>query len=160
MQDDGAGQYERLVENGRGAQSVVWLAMDGFLGREVALKEILPPSDRTQGSDSNAAFLRFLREARITARLDHPGVVPIHELARRPNGTLFCAQKLIRGETLKSRLAACDSLEGRLMLLPHVIDACQAVAYAHSRGVIHLDLKPSNIIVGPFGPPLLFHRPP
>lgn len=149
--DERAGQYARLVEIGRGGQSVVWLAVDEFLGREVALKEILPPADRAQGSDSNAAFLRFLREARITSRLDHPGVVPIHELARRPNGTLFCAQKLIRGETLKSRLAACDSLEDRLTLLPHVIDACQAVAYAHSRGVIHRDLKPSNIMVGRFG---------
>ena len=149
--DERAGQYARLEEIGRGAQSAVWLAMDGFLGREVALKEILPPSDRTEGSDADAALHRFLREARITARLDHPGVVPIHELARRPNGTLFCAQKLIRGETLKSRLAACDSLEGRLSLLPHVIGACQAVAYAHSRGVIHRDLKPSNIMVGPFG---------
>jgi tRNA A-37 threonylcarbamoyl transferase component Bud32 len=149
--DERAGQYARLVEIGRGAQSAVWLAVDEVLGREVALKEILPPSDRAPGSDSEAALQRFLREARITAGLDHPGIVPIHELARRPNGTLFYAQKLIRGETLKSRLAACDSLEARLLLLPHVIDACQAVAYAHSRGVIHRDLKPSNIMVGPFG---------
>jgi WD40 repeat protein/tRNA A-37 threonylcarbamoyl transferase component Bud32 len=149
--DERAGQYARLVEIGRGAQSAVWLAVDEVLGREVALKEILPPSDRAPGSDSDAALQRFLREARITAGLDHPGVVPIHELARRPNGTLFYAQKLIRGETLKSRLAACGSLEARLLLLPHVIDACQAVAYAHSRGVIHRDLKPSNIMVGPFG---------
>src|SRR5215469_2784580 len=129
--DERAGQYARLVEIGRGAQSAVWLAIDEVLGREVALKEILPLSDRAPGSDSDAALHRFLREARITAGLDHPGIVPIHELARRPNGTLFYAQKLIRGETLKSRLAACDSLEARLLLLPHVIDACQAVAYAH-----------------------------
>src|SRR5262249_25043595 len=109
--DERAGQYARLTEIGRGAQSEVWRAMDVSLGREVALKETLPPSDRAQGSDSDAALQRFLREARYTARLDHPGIVPIHELARRPNGRLFCAQKLIRGETLKSRLAACDSLE-------------------------------------------------
>ena len=150
--EERAGQYARLEEIGRGGQSVVWLALDAFLGREVALKEILPLPDRApQDSESMAALHRFLREARVTAKLDHPNIVPIHELARRPNGTLFCAQKLIRGDTLKSRLAACDSLNGRLALLPHLIDACQAVAYAHSRGVIHRDLKPSNIMVGPFG---------
>src|SRR5262249_16851288 len=102
-------------------------------------------------SESSAALHRFLREARVTARLDHPNIVPVHELARRPDGTLFCAQKLIRGETLKSRFSACDSLEGRLALLPALLDACQAVGYAHSRGVIHRDLKPSNIMVGSFG---------
>jgi len=150
--DERAGQYARLEEIGRGAQSAVWLAVDEFLGREVALKEILTRSAGTaERSESSAALHRFLREARVTARLDHPNIVPVHELARRPDGTLFCAQKLIRGETLKSRFAACDSLEGRLALLPHLIDACQAVAYAHSRGVIHRDLKPSNIMVGSFG---------
>jgi len=146
------GQYARLEEIGRGGQSAVWLAIDSFLGREVALKEVLPPPpDLADGSPSEAAWSRFLREARLTARLDHPSIVPIHELARRPDGRLFCAQKLIRGETLKARLAACATLEQRLALLPHLIDACQAVAYAHSRGVIHRDLKPSNIMVGSFG---------
>ena len=150
--EERAGQYARLEEIGRGGQSAVWLALDEFLGREVALKEVLPPLDAApDGSESSVSARRFLREARVTAKLDHPSIVPIHEVARRPNGTLFCAQKLIRGETLRSRLATCDSLESRLALLPHVIDASQAVAYAHSRGVIHRDLKPSNIMVGSFG---------
>jgi WD40 repeat protein len=150
--EERAGQYARLAEIGRGGQSTVWLALDVFLGREVALKEILPPPDPVpHDSESTAAFHRFLREARVIAKLDHPNIVPIHELARRPSGLLFCAQKLVRGDTLKSRLAACDSLSHRLALLPHLIDACQALAYAHSRGVIHRDLKPSNIMVGPFG---------
>jgi WD40 repeat protein/tRNA A-37 threonylcarbamoyl transferase component Bud32 len=146
------GQYARIEEIGRGGQSAVWLALDGFLGREVAVKEILPwRGDEPRGTASSAALQRFLREARVTARLDHPSIVPIYELAKRQNGALFCAQKLIRGETLKSRLATCKSLDDRLGLLPHLIDACQAIAYAHSRGVIHRDLKPSNIMVGSFG---------
>jgi hypothetical protein len=124
-------------------------AVDEFVGREVALKELsaASPGDPSAGS----AWRRFLREARVTAQLDHPGIVAVHELARRADGTLFCSQKLIRGETLKARLARCQSLQQRLELLPHLIDTCQAVAYAHSRGVIHRDLKPSNIMIGAFG---------
>ena len=155
------GQYTRLEELGRGAQSVVVRAFDEFITREVALKELTAP--RGDGEDpestaptagsavSAAAQKRFVREARLTAGLDHPGIVSVLELARRPDGTIFCAQKLIRGETLKQRLAKCTSLSDRLRLLPSVIAACQAVAYAHSQGVIHRDLKPSNIMVGPFG---------
>src|SRR6267142_3773656 len=143
------GQYTRLDELGRGGQSVVWRALDEFVGREVALKE-LSARALTDPSESNA-WRRFLREARLTAQLDHSGIVAVHEVARRSDGTLFCAQKLIRGETLKARLARCQTLAQRLELLPHLIDTCQAVAYAHSRGVIHRDLKPSNIMIGSFG---------
>ena len=143
------GQYTRIDELGRGGQSVVWRALDEFVGREVALKE-LSARALTDPIESNA-WRRFLREARLTAQLDHPGIVAVHEVARRSDGTLFCAQKLIRGETLKARLARCQTLAQRLELLPHLIDTCQAVAYAHSRGVIHRDLKPSNIMIGSFG---------
>src|SRR2546426_4214490 len=143
------GQYTRLDELGRGGQSVVRRAVDEFVGREVALKEL---SSRSLADPvESSAWKRFLREARLTAQLDHPGIVAVHEVARRSDGTLFCAQKLIRGETLKARLARCQSLSQRLELLPHLIDTCQAVAYAHSRGVIHRDLKPSNIMIGSFG---------
>src|SRR6266851_5784601 len=146
------GQYTRLGELGRGGQSVVRRAVDEFVGREVALKELLVSAESLDSSPSKStAWKRFLREARLTAQLDHPGIVAVHELARRADGTLFCAQKLIRGETLKARFARCESLRQRLELLPHLIDACDAVAYAHSRGVIHRDLKPSNIMIGSFG---------
>src|SRR5262249_4320389 len=138
-------------EMGRGGQSIVRRAIDEFVGREVALKELLPRSEQPGSTPSSAAHERFLREARLTAQLDHPSIVAVHELARRPDGTLFCAQKLIRGQTLKACLARSTSLSGRLALLPNVIDACHGVAYAHSRGVIHRDLKPSNIMVGAFG---------
>src|SRR5262249_38867382 len=123
------GQYTRLEELGRGGQSVVRRAVDEFVGREVALKELLvsPHSPDASASESTA-WRRFLREARLTAQLDHPGIVAVHELARRPDGTLFSTQKLIRGQTLKARLAQCESLSQRLELLPHLIDACDAIA--------------------------------
>ena len=146
------GQYTRLDELGRGGQSVVWRALDEFVGRVVALKELTATTTATPQTPSTAAArARFLREARLTARLDHPGIVAVLELARRPDGTLFCTQKLIRGETLKARLARCESLRERLELLPHLTDACHAIAYAHSQGVFHRDLKPSNVMVGEFG---------
>ena len=148
------GQYTRVVEIGRGGQSVVWRATDEFIGREVALKELLPvrPDTHSQKSPSPTATReRFLREARLTARLDHPGIVAIHDLAQREDGTLFCTQKLIRGQTLRATLFSTRSLDERLALLPHVVDACQAIAYAHSRGVVHRDLKPSNIMLSDFG---------
>ena len=146
------GQYTRLDELGRGGQSVVRRAVDEFVGREVALKELLVSSESLASSPSKStAWKRFLREAWLTAALNHPGIVAVRELARRADGTLFCAQELIRGETLKARIARSDSLRQRLELLPHLIDACDAVAYAHSRGVIHRDLKPSNIMIGAFG---------
>jgi len=142
------GQYTRLDELGRGGQSTVRRAVDEFVGREVALKEL---SSASPDPSATNAWRRFLREARLTAQLDHPGIVAVYELARRADGTLFCSQKLIRGETLKARLAGCRSLQQRLELLSHLIDTCQALAYAHSRGVIHRDLKPSNIMIGAFG---------
>ncbi|HEX8110947.1 MAG TPA: serine/threonine-protein kinase, partial [Kofleriaceae bacterium] len=150
--DERVGQYARLDELGRGGQSIVWRAFDVFVGREVALKELLEPAVLVEsGSSHTAPRERFLREVRLTAQLDHPGIVAVHDLARRPDGTLVCAQKLVRGDTLKARLQGCATLAERLALLPHVTDACQAVAYAHSRGIVHRDLKPSNIMVGAFG---------
>ncbi|HUM12949.1 MAG TPA: protein kinase, partial [Myxococcaceae bacterium] len=145
-----ADKYQQLDELGRGGQSIVWRALDRFVGREVALKELrLPGND--DSPTAGAARARFLREARLTAQLDHPGIVAVHELAERPDGTLYAAQKLVRGRTLKVALAQCRTLEQRLELLPHLVDAAQAVAYAHARGVVHRDLKPSNVMVGSYG---------
>jgi tRNA A-37 threonylcarbamoyl transferase component Bud32 len=145
------GHYTRLGELGRGSQSIVLAARDEIVGREVALKELVVSTQRSEDDSSRAARARFLREVRLVAGLDHPGIVNILELARKEDGTLFCAQKLIRGETLQARLAKCPSLEDRLVLVRHVLDACQAMGFAHSRKVIHRDLKPSNIMVGEYG---------
>ena len=145
------GQYTRLRELGRGSQSVVRAARDEIVGREVALKELVALTQPTKDESSRAASARFLREVRLVAGLDHPGIVSILELARREDGTLFCAQKLIRGETLQKRFMRCHTLADRLGLLRNVLDACQAMGFAHSKRVIHRDLKPSNIMVGEYG---------
>ena len=136
------GRYQLKRETGAGGQGVVNLVHDAVIGRDVALKVLL---------DEKAAQGRFLREARITGQLEHPSIVPVHELGRRKDGAIYYTQKFIRGRTLRAALRACESPEERLRLLPHFIDVCQAIAYAHGRGVVHRDLKPDNVMVGEFG---------
>lgn len=116
----------------------VW---DEVLGREVACKLLA----------SGASSTAFLREARATARLQHPGIVPVYDLGRRPDGTPFYTMKYLRGRTLSAAIHARKSLKERLELLGAFVDICQAVAYAHNQGVIHRDLKPANVMVGEFG---------
>jgi WD40 repeat protein len=136
-------RYEVIAEHGRGGLGRVMRARDKELGRPVAIKEMLHPGMTSE--------LRFFREALITARLEHPGIVPVHEAGRWPDGTPFYAMKLVAGRPLKAVIDDATTLEARLALLPHVIAVADAVAYAHSRGIIHRDLKPSNVIVGDFG---------
>jgi eukaryotic-like serine/threonine-protein kinase len=130
----------------RGGMGVVYRATDAALGRMVALKFL---------ADENAASpqleARFLREVRITARLQHPSIVPIYQSGRWPSGEVFYAMKLISGRSLREHLDDARGLPERLALLPHVLAAVDAVAYAHEQRVIHRDLKPANIMAGPFG---------
>jgi serine/threonine protein kinase/WD40 repeat protein len=118
-------------------------ARDRELGRSLAIKELL--------SLTPSSELRFFREALITARLEHPNIVPVHEAGRWPDGTPFYAMKLVAGRPLKELIDGTTTLSQRLELLPHVLAVADAVGYAHSRGVVHRDLKPSNVIVGDFG---------
>jgi serine/threonine protein kinase len=136
-------RYEFIEEHGRGGLGRVMRTRDLDLGREVAIKEIL--------DSGGMAEARFVREAMITARLEHPGIVPVHDAGRWPDGTPFYAMKLVSGRPLKDLLREANSLEDRLALLPHLIAVADAIAYAHDREIIHRDLKPSNIIVGDFG---------
>ncbi len=136
-------RYEPVGEHARGGLGRVVRAVDRRLGRTVAVKELL------RHDPSNEA--RFLREAMITARLEHPGIVPVHEAGRWPNGDPYYVMKLVEGRTLKELIVEGATLRERLGLLPHVIAVADAVGYAHSEAVIHRDLKPSNVIIGSFG---------
>lgn len=137
-------RYEIQKEHGRGGLGRVFRACDRRLGRVVALKELLPGA----GTMSEA---RFVREAHIAARLDHPGIVPVYEAGRWSSGKPFYAMKLVSGEPLKQLIADAGALQRRLALIPYVIAVADAVGYAHSKRIIHRDLKPSNVIVGEFG---------
>ncbi len=140
---DDPDRYESVGEQARGGLGRVVRAVDKRLGRTVAVKELLRHDEWHEA--------RFVREALITARLEHPGIVPVHEAGRWPNGDPYYVMKLVEGRTLKELFAATKLPRERLALLSHVIAIADAVGYAHSEGVIHRDLKPSNVIVGEFG---------
>ena len=116
----------------------------------MALKELTSPGAGGSPGSPTAARGRFLRETRLTPSWITRALSRARA-RRRPDGTLFSAQKLVRGRTLKAALAQCRTLQQRLELLPHLLNAAQAVAYAHGQSVIHRDLKPSNVMVGPYG---------
>ncbi len=142
---DDPDRYQLIGEHARGGLGRVVAAVDKRLGRTVAVKELLR-HDHDSGHEA-----RFMREALITARLQHPGIVPVHEAGRWPNGEPYYVMKLVEGRTLKALIAERKVQAARLELLPHVIALADAVGYAHSEGVIHRDLKPSNVMVGAFG---------
>jgi WD40 repeat protein len=147
-------QDRRAAEIGRGGIGRVLLAFDQHLGREVALKELLArelPPGAGPTHRLAAAVTRFLREARVTGQLEHPNIVPVYELGRRDDGTLYYTMKMVRGRTLADAIRAAPDLPARLALLNHFVDLCQALAYAHSRGVVHRDIKPENVMLGEFG---------
>jgi WD40 repeat protein len=139
-------QRERYLLDGvvaEGGHGRILRAQDLHLERMVALKEPTASDGSTED--------RFLREARITARLQHPAIVPVYEAGRWPNGEPFYAMKLVSGRSLAHLIDSMSSLGSRLAALPHVLAVAEAIAYAHSQKVIHRDLKPSNILVGEFG---------
>jgi serine/threonine protein kinase len=136
-------RYEVLGEHGRGGIGRVLRAYDKQLGRSVAIKELIKRGGINE--------VRFAREAMITARLEHPGIVPVHDAGRWPDGTPFYVMKLVAGRSLKELIDERRAVDERLGLLHHVIAVANAVAYAHGRGIIHRDLKPSNVIAGDFG---------
>jgi eukaryotic-like serine/threonine-protein kinase len=136
-------RYQIIGEHGRGGLGRVSRARDLDLGRDIAIKEMI-----SRGQVSEA---RFVREALITARLQHPGIVPLYEAGRWPDGTPFYAMKLVAGRPLRELIAERTTVEQRIGLLHHVIAVADAIAYAHDRNIIHRDLKPANVIVGDFG---------
>ncbi|MBX3458641.1 MAG: protein kinase [Planctomycetes bacterium] len=160
----GSGRYTVKREYARGGMGRILIALDNAVGREVALKELLPqPGAGSSGTSSAGLVERFLREAKVTGQLEHPNIVPVYEIAARDDGSVFYTMKLVRGKTMAHRLQAIqrdalsdqEKLAQRLKLLDAFTDVCNAIAYAHSRGVIHRDLKPANIMLGDFGETLV-----
>ena len=151
------GRYTHASKHATGGMGRVLIVHDEYLGRSIALKELLPPG--TGGPEgkpspfrqSASLVARFLQEARITSQLEHPAIVPVYELGRRQDGTLYYTMRLVRGKTFADALHDCKDLDERLRLLSNFTSLCQAMAYAHSRGVIHRDIKPSNVMLGAFG---------
>ncbi|HSA93296.1 MAG TPA: serine/threonine-protein kinase [Terriglobales bacterium] len=140
---DLSGTRYRLVERlGAGGMGTVYLATDTALDRKVALKVLrLPDSAGDLGA-------RLLREAKILARLDHPGMVPVHDVGTLPDGRVFYTMKYVEGPRLDRWATASTSVPERLRIFERI---CDAAAFAHDRGVVHRDLKPENVMVGPFG---------
>ena len=132
------------VAIGKGGLGEVLAALDKKLGRTVALKRLRPRTGST-------ATARFLREAQVAARLEHPAIVPVHDAGRSADGVCFYTMRHVRGRTLSAALQAANGLQERLALLGHFADLCQAIAFAHSQGVLHRDIKPDNVMVGAFG---------
>lgn len=140
---DLSGTRYRLLERvARGGMGVVYAAEDQKLERRVALKVLDVP-----GSDDDFAS-RLVREARVLALLEHPGIVPVHDVGTLPDGRVFYTMKFIEGQRLDKYIESVESVQDRLRVFLRI---CDAVAFAHAQGVLHRDLKPANIMVGSFG---------
>ncbi len=130
-----------------GGMGVVWRARDLEFGRPLAVKVM-----KASACDNPRSVRRFLAEARITGQLAHPSVVPVHAMGRLPDGRPYYTMKLVEGQTLAALLSGRPGPASRQAEMVRVFaQVCQAVAYAHARGVVHRDLKPSNVMVGAFG---------
>ncbi|HEY4060067.1 MAG TPA: serine/threonine-protein kinase [Kofleriaceae bacterium] len=134
--------YELGEQIGRGGMGEVIAAHDLRIGREVAVKRMV------HERPTNEATTRFLREARIQARLEHPAIVPVHELGADELGRLYFTMKRLAGRTFGQRLREGLPVPRALRAF---VDVCKAVEFAHARGVVHRDLKPSNIMMGDYG---------
>ncbi len=140
--DLGGTRYRLLERIARGGMGVVYAAEDENLQRRVALKVLDVP-----GSDGDLAN-RLIREARVLAALEHPGIVPVHDVGTLADGRVFYTMKFVEGRRLDKYIESVISIPDRLRLFLRI---CDAVAFAHARGVLHRDLKPANVMVGPFG---------
>src|SRR5262249_50163747 len=131
-------RYELVETIGQGGMGTVYRAHDRQLDRDVALKVLHALPDGAQ------APLRLAREARLIARLEHPGIVPVHDAGVLPDGRVYYAMKLVRGKRLDEQVDPATPLAERLHILQKI---CDAVAFAHANGVLHRDLKPQNVMV-------------
>ncbi|MBX3276127.1 MAG: serine/threonine protein kinase [Sandaracinaceae bacterium] len=142
--DLSATKYRLLRPLGRGGMAGVYAVEDTELGREVALK--------VSTATTAERCARMQLEAKVIARLEHPGIVPVHDVGQLPDGRVYYVMKLVRGERLDRWARRPLERGARLRTFAQV---CRAVAFAHAHGVIHRDLKPENVMVGPFGEALV-----
>ncbi len=154
-------RFRVLRPHAQGGLGAVFVALDGELNREVALKQILD-----HHADDPRSRSRFLIEAEITGGLEHPGIVPVYGLGHYGDGRPYYAMRFIRGDSLKEAIAAFHADESLKRdpgkrslalrkLLRRFVDVCNAIDYAHGRGILHRDLKPGNVIVGKHGETLV-----
>jgi serine/threonine protein kinase len=135
-------RYQLMDQIARGGMSMVYAAEDEKLQRRVALKVLEVP-----GAEGELAS-RLMREARVLARLEHPGIVAVHDVGTLADGRVFYTMKFVEGQRLDKYLETVESIPDRLRVFLRV---CDPVAFAHARGVLHRDIKPANIMVGSFG---------
>ncbi len=151
-------RYRVDREIARGGMGSIHLVYDGELRRHLALKVLLQGASADRASGSKAVDPksrgRFIEEAQVTAQLDHPGIVPVHDLGVDAAGRAYFTLKLVKGDDLREifeKVRARDERWSQTRALGVIQRVCEAVAYAHDKGVIHRDLKPANIMVGRFG---------
>lgn len=159
---EAAARFQPVRFHARGGLGQIHIARDGQLRREVALKTIRPHLSQEPGSQS-----RFVLEGEVTGQLEHPGVVPVYGMGSNADGSPYYAMRLIDGESLSAKLKQLHhsnsgtTRQDRLSvptlrrLLNRYVSVCQTISYAHSRGVLHRDLKPDNIMLGAFGETLV-----
>jgi serine/threonine protein kinase len=134
-------RYTIVEAIGQGGMATVYAAFDTNLEREVAIKV-------SNAVESAALERRLAAESRVLAQLEHPGIVPVHDVGRLADGRLFYVMKRVRGETLTAHLQRDSDLGERLRIFERI---CEAVAFAHARRILHRDLKPDNVMIGAFG---------
>lgn len=147
-------RYAAVAEHARGGMGVIWRVLDRKLGREVALKKL--PAELAANASTR---MRFVYEARVTAQLEHPGIVPIYDLTEIDAGEPSYTMKLLRGETLtvaikryhQLGLRDANRLSQRARLIEAFLSVCRTIAFAHKNNVLHRDIKPDNILLGEFG---------
>ena len=147
------GRFSLVSKLGKGGMGEVFAARDGMLNREVAVKVL--------SSEADVGLARFVREAQVTAQLSHPNVVPVYGLEETDKGSPALTMKLIRGDTFGGYIEQCSSVlgtpdydherHGQIARIEHFLRVCDAISYSHSRGVIHRDLKPDNLMIGAYG---------